>query len=108
MLNLPLISFVVTSYNYENYILKTLESIKNQTYKNFEIIVVDDSSEDNSVSIINKFITENQDLNIKLIEKVTNSGQLASILTGLREIKGEFVAFIDSDDVLNKDFIKTL
>ena len=47
MLKLPLVSFIVTSYNYEKYILKTLESIKNQTYKNFEINVVDDCSSDN-------------------------------------------------------------
>ena len=51
MLNLPLVSFVVTSYNYEKYILKTLESIKNQSYKNFEILIVDDASSDNSRKI---------------------------------------------------------
>jgi glycosyltransferase involved in cell wall biosynthesis len=69
MLKLPMISFVVTSYNYEKYILKTLESIKAQTYRNFEIIIVDDCSNDNSCKIIEDFISENQDLKITLIKQ---------------------------------------
>ena len=56
MLKFPLVSFVVTSYNYEKYILETLESIKSQTYKNFEIIVVDDCSKDKSCDIVEDFI----------------------------------------------------
>ena len=76
MPEMPLVTFVVTSYNYEKYILKTLESIKSQTYKNIEIIVVDDKSSDNSVELIKKFISENRDLNIKLTEHEYNYGQL--------------------------------
>lgn len=106
MLKLPLVSFVVTSYNYEKYILKTLESIKNQTYKNFEIIVVDDCSCDKSVEIIESFISENQDLRITLIKNDKNSGQLFSMLRGLKEAKGQFVSFIDSDDILFPDYAK--
>ena len=106
MLNLPLVSFIVTSYNYEKFILKTLESIKNQSYKNIEIIIVDDLSEDNSVNVIKKFIEENQDLPITLVENSENIGQLGSILKGLKLAKGQFVSFIDSDDVLMEDFAK--
>ncbi|MCI1273895.1 MAG: glycosyltransferase [Clostridiaceae bacterium] len=104
MLNLPLISFVVTSYNYEKYILKTLESIKNQTYKNFEIIVVDDKSTDNSVDIIKQFIKDNPDLKIQFIEHNENLGQLKAFQTGLKSANGQFVSFIDSDDVIVKDY----
>lgn len=107
MLNNPLVTFVVTSYNYENYIEKTLESIKNQTYDNFEIIVVDDCSNDNSVNIIQEFISKNPDLKIKLIEHDENKGQLWAYLTGLKAAEGVFVSFIDSDDMLVKDFAKT-
>ena len=82
MLKLPLVTFIVTSYNYEKYILKTLESIKAQTYKNFEIIVVDDCSSDNSCEIIEDFISDNQDLKITLIKNETNQGQLASMIRG--------------------------
>lgn len=107
MLNLPLVSFVVTSYNYENYIIKTLESIKSQTYANFEIIIVDDKSSDNSIEIINKFIEDNQDLRITLVEHEYNWGQLKAFQTGLNKAQGQFVSFIDSDDVITKDYAKT-
>ncbi len=106
MLKLPLISFVVTSYNYEKYILKTLESIKKQSYANFEIIVVDDCSNDNSCDIIENFIAENQDLKITLIKQTTNQGQFASMIRGLKEANGQFVSFIDSDDILFENYAK--
>lgn len=107
MLNNPRVTFVVTSFNYENYIEKTLESIKNQTYDNFEIIVVDDCSSDNSVKIIQEFISKNPDLKIKLIIHNENKGQLGAYLTGLEAAEGVFVSFIDSDDAIVKDFTKT-
>ena len=106
MLKLPQITFVVTSYNYEKYILKTLESIKNQSYKDFEIIVVDDCSSDNSSEVVEKFIAENQDLKITLIRQERNQGQLAAMLRGLKVAQGEFVCFVDSDDVLLTDYAK--
>ena len=96
------VSFIVTSYNYAEYILETIESIKNQTYKDFEIIVVDDFSNDNSVEILEK------EENIKLIKHDENKGQLASIITGIKESKGEFVSIIDSDDTLNADYADIL
>ncbi len=106
MLNLPLVSFVVTSYNYEKYILKTLESIKNQSYTNFEILVVDDCSSDNSRRVVEKFIEENQDLKITLFVQDKNQGQMAAMMRGLKEANGQFVSFIDSDDILMPDFAK--
>lgn len=106
MLKLPMISFVVTSYNYEKYILKTLESIKSQTYRNFEIIIVDDCSNDNSGKIIEDFISENQDLKITLIKQSSNQGQMASMIRGLDIAQGQFVSFIDSDDILMPDYAK--
>lgn len=107
MLKLPLVSIVVTSYNYFNFIEKTLESIKHQTYKNFEIIIVDDCSTDNSVEIIEKFIQFNQDYRITLIKHKTNTGQFASMLDGLKAAQGVFVSFVDSDDILLPAYIET-
>lgn len=106
MLKLPMISFVVTSYNYEKYILKTLESIKAQSYRNFEIIIVDDCSKDNSCKIIEDFISENQDLKITLIKQSSNQGQMASMIKGLESAQGQFISFIDSDDILMPDYAK--
>lgn len=107
MLKLPLVSFVVTSYNYEKYILKTLESIKNQSYKNFEIIIVDDASTDSSCQIAEEFISDNQDLKITLYKQEKNQGQLAAMLKGLAHTNGIFVSFVDSDDILMPDYAKT-
>ncbi|MBO6087528.1 glycosyltransferase family 2 protein, partial [bacterium] len=104
MLKLPLISFVVTSFNYEKYILKTLESIKSQTYENFEIIAVDDCSSDKSVEVIEQFISDNQDLRITLIRNEENCGQLFSMIRGLKKAQGQFVSFVDSDDILFPDY----
>lgn len=104
MFKLPLISFVVTSYNYEKYILKTLESIKNQTYQNIEIIIIDDCSQDNSCEIIEKFISENQDLKISLIKQEHNQGQLAAMIKGFKIAQGQFISFIDSDDILMPEY----
>lgn len=108
LLKLPLVSFIVTSFNYENYVIKTLESIKNQSYENIEIIVVDDKSTDNSVAEIKEFAKENSNLPIKLIGHVENKGQMAAIQTGLLYAQGQFVSFIDSDDILIKDYARTL
>lgn len=107
MLKLPLVSFVVTSYNYEKYILKTLESIKAQTYKNFEIIVVDDCSVDNSCRIVEDFISDNQDLKITLLKHEINRGQLAAMIRGLENANGQFISFIDSDDILLPEYAQS-
>ncbi len=104
MLKLPLVSFIVTSFNYAKFLPKTLESIKAQTYQNYEIIIVDDCSEDNSTDIAEQFISDNQDLKITLIKHKKNLGQMAAMLDGLRIAKGQFVSFIDSDDILMPEY----
>jgi len=108
LLKLPLVSFVVTSFNYEDYVVKTLESIKNQTYENIEIIVVDDCSKDKSVEKIKEFAQKNKRVPIKIIEHDCNKGQMAAIQTGLKNTQGQFICFVDSDDILIKDYAKTL
>ena len=64
MLNMPLVSLVITSYNYSQYIEDCLCSVLNQTYRPVECIIVDDCSTDNSVEIIRNFIEENKDSDI--------------------------------------------
>lgn len=101
-----MISIVVPVYNVEKYIVKCLESIVNQSYKDFELLLINDGSTDNSVEVINKYLN-NQDINWKLINK-NNSGQSSTRNYGLDRTVGDYVTFIDSDDVINKDFLKVL
>ena len=103
--NLPKLSFIVISHNFERYILQCLESITNQTYKNIEIIIVDDCSEDKTVEIIENFIKKQENTpEIKFIKNEKNLGQLNSFLIGLEQASGQFVAQIDGDDVLFKEY----
>ncbi len=104
ILNLPKISFIVVTHNFSNFVCDSLNSIKNQTYKNFEIIVVDDFSKDDTAERIRTFIRENSKLKITFIQNEINKGQLASFLAGLRAAEGEFVCAVDGDDVLFPEY----
>lgn len=90
-----LISIIMPSYNTGTHIRDTLKSIINQTYKNWELIIVDDCSTDNTVEIIKEF----DDKRIILLENEKNSGAAISRNRALREAKGEWIAFQDSDDL---------
>lgn len=100
-----LISIIIPVYNVGQYLEKCLESVINQTYKKLEIILVNDGSTDNSVSICKKY--ERKDKRIKLINK-ENGGVSSARNCGLDICIGSYVTFIDSDDYVEKDYIETL
>ena len=83
------------SYNSEKYIRDSLESVLEQSYSNWELIIVDDCSTDNTVEIIKSF----NDERIKFFTNGKNSGAAISRNKGLREAKGKWIAFLDSDDI---------
>jgi len=94
----PLVSIIVPMYNAEKYIAETIESVINQTYKNWELLIVDDCSTDSSRDIVRKYI--NKDNRIKLIESETNFGGPARPRNiGIEHAKGDYIAFLDADDV---------
>lgn len=94
----PLVSIVIPLYNAENYIEETLQSVLNQTYKNYEVIVVDNASTDASLDTVNRIAQQLE--RFKLIRCEQNSGGPASPRNiGIRHSQGEFIAFLDSDDV---------
>lgn len=96
------ISVIVPVYNVEKYIEQCLKSISNQTYKNFEVIVVDDGSKDFSGIICDKF--SKLDYRIKVIHQ-SNQGLSGARNTGLKNATGDYITFIDSDDFIkNKMF----
>lgn len=98
----PLISVVIPSYNHSNYLSRAIKSIIDQTYTNWEIIVIDNHSKDGTDQIMNKFENEK----IKLL-KIHNDGIIAkSRNMGIREAKGEWIAFLDSDDWWKKNKLK--
>lgn len=91
-------SVVIPCYNAQDTIEKAIKSVINQTYKNFEIIIVDDCSKDNTIKVVNKFI----DTNIKLLRIDVNSGPSKARNIGWDNAKGDYVAFLDSDDIWHK------
>lgn len=95
-----LISIIVPVYNTENYLEKCLYSLVNQTYKNIEIIIVDDGSPDNSMNIIQKFVLA--DNRVKVISQ-KNQGLSGARNTGMNNANGDYIMFIDSDDWIEID-----
>jgi glycosyltransferase involved in cell wall biosynthesis len=91
-----LISIIIPCYNAEKYIADTIQSVINQTYSNWELIIVNDGSTDNSKLIIEGFLNDYP--NIKLINK-QNTGVSDSRNIGMSEAQGEFIALLDADDI---------
>ncbi len=102
----PIVSVVIPVYNIEGYIEKCLKSIVNQTYKNIEIIVVNDGSTDKSQNIIDSFKALYGDKIISICQK--NAGQSVARNVGVSRSSGEYIAFIDGDDYVESDYIEKL
>lgn len=101
-MNKKLVSIIITTYNGERFIARTLESVLNQTYKNLEVIVVDDASTDNTPKIVKKFQkkAKERDIKLKLIRLRKNTGGPAIPRNiGIKNAKGEFIAILDHDDI---------
>ena len=96
-----LISIVMPAYNCEKYIEDSIKSVINQTYKHWELIVLDDGSEDNTINIINGLAA--QDERIKFYQNDKNQGVSATRNRGIALAQGEWIAFLDSDDMWQKE-----
>ena len=99
------ISVIVPVYNVEHYLSKCINSILNQTFKDFELILVNDGSTDNSLNICKKYLKK--DNRIKIISK-TNGGLSEARNYGLNKAIGKYVCFIDSDDFVEQDYLSEL
>lgn len=100
-----LISVVIPVYKVEKYIRKSLDSVLNQTYKNLEVIIVDDGSPDNCPKIIDEYA--NKDNRIKVIHQ-KNGGLSNARNSGIKIATGEYIAFVDSDDTIRLDMYEIL
>lgn len=101
----PLISVIVPIYNVETHLNKCVNSIINQTYKNLEILLIDDGSKDNSGKICDDYASA--DSRIKVFHKA-NGGVADARNFGIQKMNGEYFGFIDSDDIVHQDYIKRL
>lgn len=100
-----LVSVVIPVYNVENVLEKCINSVLSQTYKNLQIILVDDGSTDNSGNICDAFCKK--DDRVAVIHK-KNGGLSDARNVGLKQVSGDYISFIDSDDWVSEDFIETL
>lgn len=101
----PTISIIVPVYNTSSYLEKCLDSIYNQTFKDYQLICVDDGSSDNSLQILKKY--QNKIKNLKIISQ-KNQGVAAARNTALSHATGDYIIFIDSDDYIKENYLEVL
>jgi glycosyltransferase involved in cell wall biosynthesis len=102
-MNTPLVSIIIPLFNKESYISQTIESVTTQTYKNMEIIVINDGSTDGSLEVVRKYSIKDKRISI-LSQR--NMGLSGARNRGIASAKGEFVNFLDADDLLYKHFVE--
>lgn len=102
---MPEVSIIMPVYNIEEYLPRCLDSIRNQTYLDFELLAVDDGSKDNSLNILQKYATK--DSRIKVFHQ-ENGGASRARNNGLDHASGEYVSFIDGDDFIDSHYIENL
>ena len=95
---MPKFSIIVPVYNVEEYIDDCLKSIKNQSFKDYEVIVVNDGTKDNSIKLIKENFTDDR---IKIFNK-KNGGAASAKNYGIKKAKGEFIFFVDADDFIEE------
>ena len=103
---MPKMSVIIPVYNTEKYIEKCLESLAGQTMQDFEVIIVNDGSTDNSKKVIKDYM-KNSNLDIRYLEK-ENGGLASARNYGVERALGKYISFLDSDDYLDKDLYKNL
>lgn len=103
---MPTVTVTIPVYNVEKYILRCIESVISQTISDIEIIVVNDKTTDNSISIVNEIAKK--DSRIRIIEHSENKGLMCARKTGYESASGKYVFFLDGDDSLPKDALEIL
>ena len=101
---MPYFSVVIPLYNKQNYIAATLKSVLAQTFTDFEVLVIDDVSTDNSTNVVKSIVDDR----IRIISHDKNSGLSASRNTGIKNAATPFIAFLDADDIWKPEFLQKI
>ena len=101
------IAIIIPVYNAEEYILQCLQSVYNQTYKNIEVLIINDCSTDNTIPLINTFIEKINDSRFRVINHSKNKGVSAARNTGIKTATADYLYFLDSDDYISEDCIES-
>ena len=104
MIEQNLVSIILPFYNSQKFLEEAIKSIINQTYKNWELLLINDGSSDDSLKIAKKYL---RDKRLKLISYDKNKGPAYSRNLGIKEAQGEYICFLDSDDLWEKKKLKT-
>ena len=99
----PFVSVVTAAHNAESFFAETIKTVREQSYRNWEWIIVDDKSDDNTVAIINETLKQTGDKRIRLIKLDRNSGAAKARNVGIKAVRGRFLAFLDADDLWAHD-----
>ncbi len=105
-MNFPKVSIIIPTYNTEQYLRQCLDSVINQTFKDIEIIIVNDNSTDGSYNIIKEYAKKDDRLIIINLTQTKEQGNARN--EGLKIAKGEYITFVDSDDWVRNDFVEIL
>lgn len=102
------ISIIIPVYNVQDYIRKCIISVVNQTFKNFELIIVNDQTKDDSIKFIEEVLEKYDNIDYKIINRAENGGLSAARNSGLEIAKGKYVCFLDSDDWWHPEMLEKL
>lgn len=105
IMNNPLVTIIIPSYNYAHFITETLNNVLEQTYPNWECIIVDDGSTDNTEEVVAQFLAKHPINNFKY-SKIANGGIGVARTEGIRLSSGKYFQFLDADDLLSPDKLK--
>ncbi|MBY3347976.1 glycosyltransferase family 2 protein [Rhizobium laguerreae] len=104
----PRVSVIVTHYNYARYIAEALQSVRQQSIDDWEIIIVDDCSDVGEFALVERIVAEMGDNRIKLVRNSSNLGQISAIFEGVDQAKGDFISLLDPDDRYESTFLETM
>ncbi|MHA1394592.1 MAG: glycosyltransferase family 2 protein [Promethearchaeota archaeon] len=103
--NKPYFSIIILSYNLADYIEEAIKSVIEQTYPNWELIIVDDASSDDSIKKINNFLIPDK---IRLLKNKKNQGVAKSLIKGIKSARYEIIGILDADDMLHKNALEII